>query len=100
MSEREVDAFLPLRAVEFQIVLSLSEGDKRGQRSFRTLGTAAKARQSLDWPLCSGRYAGWRPRASWSVPRPRASPKSVVVCYTSLAWEHESPRPRHGVYRA
>ena len=92
MSEREVDAFLPLRAVEFQIVLSFSEGDK--------LGTAAEARQSLDWPLCSGRYAGWRPRASWSVPRPRTSPKSVVVCYTSLAWEHESPRPRHGVYRA
>ena len=30
MSEREVDAFLPLRAVEFQIVLRLSEGDKHG----------------------------------------------------------------------
>ena len=27
---RDPDAFLPLRAVEFQIVLSLSEGDKHG----------------------------------------------------------------------
>ncbi len=30
MSGRDPEAFLPLRAVEFQIVLSLSEGDKHG----------------------------------------------------------------------
>ena len=29
-SGRDPDTFLPLRAVEFQVVLSLSEGDKHG----------------------------------------------------------------------